>query len=179
MLQNDESWRVKRSAIMALMKFREDNAFSAIVTATDEREPAVRASAAIALGEMGLEEGIETLETILTGDPEPSVRKEAILALQEIGGETIIKPLCIAISEDENKIVRKSALSALELIDNDMVTETLTSTLKNDKDADIRLAVAEVIATRQNLRDVLKIALEDTDEMIRDFAREELKRSQG
>ncbi|MEQ8221258.1 MAG: ATP-dependent metallopeptidase FtsH/Yme1/Tma family protein [Candidatus Eremiobacterota bacterium] len=177
MMNDDESWRVKRSAIMSLMKFREDSAFSAIVAAISDTEPAVRASAAIALGEMGIEEGIEPLETILSGDPEPSVRKEAILALQELGGEPIIKPLCRALSEDESKIVRKSALSALELIDNDMVTETLSNTLKNDKDPDIRLAAAETLAIKH--KEALKIALDDKDDMVRAFVREELKSSEG
>ena len=172
-MDNDESWRVKRSAIMSLMKFREDSAFSVIITAINDSEPAVRASAAIALGEMGIEEGIEPLETMLSHDPEPSVRKEAILALQEIGGEAIIKPLCKALSEDENKIVRKTAISALELIDNDMVTETLCNTLKNDKDPDIRLSAAEALATKD--REALKIALDDKDDMVREFVREELK----
>jgi HEAT repeat protein len=179
MMQDDESWRVKRSAIMSLMKFREDRAFSAILTAVNDREPAVRSSVAIALGEMGIEDGIEHLETMLSGDQEPSVRKEAILALQEIGGEAIIKPLCKALSEDENKIVRKSALSALELIDNETVTETLCNTLKHDKEPDIRLSAAETLSIRYGAKETLKIALNDSDEMVREFAREELGRAKS
>ncbi|MEQ8167923.1 MAG: HEAT repeat domain-containing protein [Candidatus Eremiobacterota bacterium] len=176
MMDDDDSWRVKRSVIMSLMKFRKDSAFSAIVAAINDREPAVRSSVAIALGEMGIEEGIEPLETILSCDSEPSVRKEAILALQEIGGEDIIKPICKALSKDESKIVRKTAISALELIDNDMVTETLCNTLKNDKDPDIRLAAAEALATKH--REALKIAIDDKDDMVREFVREELKNSE-
>ncbi|HPZ10640.1 MAG TPA: ATP-dependent metallopeptidase FtsH/Yme1/Tma family protein [Candidatus Eremiobacteraeota bacterium] len=180
-LKDDDNWRVRRSAIMSLIKFKDEEAFKTIVMAIEDKEPVVRSSVAIALGEMALEEGIKELEKILKHDPEPSVRKEAISALREIGGKPIIKPLCDALVKDQDSSVRMNALDGIELVDDDIVIETLSSVLMNDKDPDIRMAAAEILAGRDNpaIIETLKRSLQDQDEMVRNFVKEELKRMEN
>jgi len=175
-LDEDDNWRARRSAIMGLMKIRNDRSLDRLREALKDGEPVVRSSAAIALGDLGVIEAITDLVELLKTDPESSVRKEVIEALHSIGGEEIITPLCNTMLEDRDPSVRIAAIAALELIDEKRVTESLCTVLKNDKDADVRLFSAEVLSARKDeaVKTALRGALTDSDEDVREFVKEEL-----
>jgi len=175
-LDEDDNWRARRSAIMGLMKIRNDRSLDRLREALKDGEPVVRSSAAIALGDLGVIEAIPDLVELLKTDPESSVRKDVIVALHSIGGEEIIEPLCNTILEDSDPAVRISAIAALELNDKKIVTQSLCTALKNDKDADVRLFAAEVLSARKDeeVKTALREALTDSDEDVREFVKEEL-----
>ena len=177
MLEEDDNWRARRSAVMALMKIRNDKSLEKIIEALRDEEPVVRSSAAIALGDLGVTEAVRDLSVCLSEDKEPSVRRDIIKSLHSIGGPEVIEPLCKVIKSDEDENVRLSAISALELVDDEMVLETLCEALKNDKEPDVRLFAAEALSIRQDkaVEEAFRRAIYDSDEMVKEFVEGELK----
>jgi HEAT repeat protein len=173
-LQEDENWRARRSAIMALMKIRDDRVITKLIEALKDAEPVVRSCAAIALGEIGVEEALPALGKLLSEENESSVKRDIIGALQAIGGDDTIQPLCQVLLNDKDVSVRLSALVAIELIEDDMVTETICTALQKDPDPDLRIGAAEALAWRKTPESMgaLKKALQDDDEMVREFVAE-------
>lgn len=175
-LEKDENWRARRSAVMALMKIRNDQALSKIVKSLKDRDAAVRSSAAICLGELGVVEAVPELSEYLASEKDTSVKKDIIGALHSIGGEEVIETLCNVILNDSNPELRLNAIIALELNITEKVIECLCTALEKDEDPEIRLAAAEVLAhiTSPPVIETMKKAVNDADKMVQAVAREVL-----
>jgi cyclophilin family peptidyl-prolyl cis-trans isomerase/HEAT repeat protein len=87
---------------------------SDLVGLLSDREPQVRARAALALGRVGLSEGTEPLVRLL-GDADAEVRLTAAFALGLIGDDAARAPLRAALS-DASPLVQGRAAEALALI---------------------------------------------------------------
>ena len=85
-----------------------------LVRLLSDDEARVRRRAALAVGHVGLSEGVAPLVTTL-GDPEPEVRQMAAFALGLIGDKNARDPLMSALA-DASPLVRGSAAEALGLI---------------------------------------------------------------
>lgn len=78
-----ESWIVKAAAARALGKLRSPQGFSALVDATKDKEPKVRASVASALGQFRTEEAAKALSTLIQKEKSYLVEAAATRALGE------------------------------------------------------------------------------------------------
>jgi len=77
-------------------------------------EARVRRRAALAVGRVGLRDGIDPLVSVL-GDPDPEVRQMAAFALGLVGDRSARDPLVMALGDD-SPLVQGSAAEALGLI---------------------------------------------------------------
>ena len=80
-----------------------------------DEEARVRRRAALAIGHVGLADGIQPLLPLLASDPEPEVRQMAAFALGLIGDARAKEPLVAALA-DQSPLVQGSAAEALGLI---------------------------------------------------------------
>ena len=80
-----------------------------------DTEPRVRRRAALAIGRVGLAEGVAALTARLSKDPEPEVRQMSAFALGLIGRPDAVVPLRMALT-DPSPMVRGRAAEALGLI---------------------------------------------------------------
>ncbi len=85
-----------------------------VLMLTDE-EGRVRRRAALAVGRVGLAEGVEPLGRLLA-DPDPEVRQTAAFALGILGDHAAITPLASALA-DSSPLVQGRAAEALGLLD--------------------------------------------------------------
>lgn len=86
-----------------------------LVRLLGDGEGRVRRRAALAIGHVGLAEGIEPLAKILAADAEPEVRQMAAFALGLIGQRAAIEPLRTALN-DSSPLVQGRAAEALGLV---------------------------------------------------------------
>ena len=181
MLEEDESWRARRSAVMALMKIRNDSGLETLIKALGDKEAVVRSSAAIALGELGVHDAIGDLCKVLSEEKDPAVRKEIIGSLHAIGSYEIIPSMTRIILEDNDETVRIAAIKALELMEDDSITKTFCESLKKDKSPDVRLTAAEALSMRKNplVIKTFEEARKDEDDLIREFIEDELNEVQS
>ena len=85
-----------------------------LVRLLGDGEARVKRRAALAIGRVGLQDGIEPLVTLL-GDSDPEVRHMAAFGLGLIGDKAAVAPLVTALA-DESPIVQGGAAEALGLI---------------------------------------------------------------
>ncbi len=88
-----------------------------LLTLVRDESPRVRRRAALAIGRVGLPDGIAPLTATLT-DQDPDVRAMAAFALGLIGGADVVAPLTTAL-DDAAPIVRGRAAQALGLVGRD------------------------------------------------------------
>ncbi|MGE0040926.1 MAG: HEAT repeat domain-containing protein [Vicinamibacterales bacterium] len=86
-----------------------------LVALTGDREPQIRRRAALAIGRVGLAEGVAPLAGLLAGDPEPEVRQMAAFAIGLIGDESGAEPLMAALADPDPRVQGRAA-EALGLI---------------------------------------------------------------
>jgi HEAT repeat protein len=86
-----------------------------LVLLSRDPEGRVRRRAALAIGRVGLPEGVESLQALLADDPEPEVRSMAAFALGLIGSEAGAAALVAALT-DPDPLVQGKAAEALGLI---------------------------------------------------------------
>lgn len=86
-----------------------------ILEQLDDPDDAIRAAAAVALGEIGEERAVPAL-TDVVDDAALPVRLAAIGALGEIGGDEAREALVYAL-EDKNEAIREAAEAAIEALD--------------------------------------------------------------
>jgi cyclophilin family peptidyl-prolyl cis-trans isomerase/HEAT repeat protein len=86
-----------------------------LVRLLSDSEARVRRRAALAIGRVGLADGIQPLLPLLASDPEPEVRQIAAFALGLIGDARAKDPLVAALA-DSSPLVQGSAAEALGLI---------------------------------------------------------------
>ena len=85
-----------------------------LVRLLSDNEARVRRRAALAVGRVGLRDGVQPLVAVL-GDSDPEVRQMAAFALGLLGDKTARDPLVGALA-DESPLVQGSAAEALGLI---------------------------------------------------------------
>jgi vesicle coat complex subunit len=110
----------------------------------------VRGSAAVALGNIGLETAIPSLLQLVE-HPDIDVRWSAAKALGKIGSETAIDAL-LKLVEDADSLVRRSAVQALGKIGSETAIDALLKLVEHP-DIDVRGRAAEALG---------KIAKKDT-----------------
>jgi HEAT repeat protein len=103
---------VRGSAAEALGDLCARSAGPALTALLDDPEPAVRARAARALGEIGHAPAVERLARTVRFDPDPDVAKRALDALAEIGTDEAWHVLDAALRSGDAK-VRKLAIRAI------------------------------------------------------------------
>ena len=81
----------------------------------EDRDARIRRRAALAIGRVGLAEGVLPLLPLLASDPEPEVRQMAAFALGLIGAPSAAEPLVAALLDPE-PLVQGRAAQALGLI---------------------------------------------------------------
>jgi cyclophilin family peptidyl-prolyl cis-trans isomerase/HEAT repeat protein len=87
-----------------------------LVTMLDDAEGRVRRRAAIAIGRVGLAEGVEPLGRLLATDPDPEVRQAAAFALGILGDRGGVPLLARALG-DSSPLVQAHAAEGLGLLD--------------------------------------------------------------
>ena len=108
-----------------------------------ERNPEVRAEAALALGELGEAEAMDPLLALLSDDEDETVRSAAAEALGQICTYDAVDPLLDAL-EDESELVIESAKSALVMC-GAVAEYSLKEALESDK-SDFHQSVVEVLS---------------------------------
>jgi HEAT repeat protein len=178
MLKEDTNWRVRRSALISLMKLPQEKVIKPLLEGLKDREAIVRMSAVISIGEMGIEEAVPSLKKLFSEEENPDIRIEIIVALHSIGNESTIDPICEAAMGDKNTNVRQNAVAALEFIEDKKAINTLCKILKYDTDPVVRMTAAESMEKYNNNPDVIEAltkALNDQDELVREYAEDILK----
>lgn len=99
-------------AAMALLPFADHGAIVPLVADSDAN---VRWRAALAVGELGIEEGADALEAVVLTDESPWVRQNAAYALGVLGADGARDTLEAA-SEDSDRWVRSAARVALAIL---------------------------------------------------------------
>jgi|GEM_PF-2348687 len=146
-LQKDESWRVRRSVLISLVKLRSEKIIPFIVKALEDKEQVVRASAAISLGEIGDEECIAPLAKALSCETSKEVKCAIIDAMVNIGSKEIIPVLMDVVNLEEEVAVRKRALLFLEVfIDEPQVKELFLKVASSDVDKELRLFALDALS---------------------------------
>ena len=97
-------------------------------------EARIRRRAALAIGHVGLKEGVAPLVAMLAGETDPEVRQMAAFALGLLGDKTARDPLVTALS-DPSLLVQASAAEALGLVGDaaaaDSIARMLSSILQS------------------------------------------------
>jgi len=86
-----------------------------LVRMLGDDEPRIRRRAALAIGHVGLKEGVAPLVAMLTGEGDAEVRQMAAFALGLLGDKTARDPLVAALN-DPSPLVKGSAAEALGLV---------------------------------------------------------------
>jgi HEAT repeat protein len=93
----DESWRAPEAIAEALRRIGDDTAIELLISLmVANRDPAVRARCARALGSMKDRRAVESLIAALE-DSAPAVRKESAWALGYVGDKSVIEPWTTAL----------------------------------------------------------------------------------
>ncbi len=108
----------------------------------DDTDPTVREKAALALGMIGAEEGLEQLKKGLKGD-DALVAKTCLVSIGKIGGAQAAEPLLEVMFDYENfNQIRQDICAALRKVDNTEAANTLMEILRSEeRDADHWAAV--------------------------------------
>lgn len=149
-LRQADSAEMRREAEAALTRIKNARAVEPLVAALQDRDSAVRSSAARILGEIGSRQAIEPLAAALQ-DLDREVRLSAAWALALISdkeAEVLTIPLAIetlvqALS-DERPAARKTAARALGLAENPQPVEALIKAM-SDEDRDVRVEVIQAL----------------------------------
>src|SRR5712691_5659982 len=94
-----------------------------LVRLLSDNEARVRRRAALAVGRVGLRDGVQPLVAVLS-DSDPEVRQMAAFALGLLGDKTARDPLVRALA-DESPLVQGSAAEALGLIGDQVAAEPI------------------------------------------------------
>jgi hypothetical protein len=138
----------------------------------EDPDPAVRQSAAIALGDSWSETAVAALEQALQDDADADVREAAGWALGETWSEEAVEPLRRALQADPVRGVREAAVRALAELASRDATPALVAAL-SDADVSVREAVAETlgaVGAAEALPRLADVAARDSSVWVRDAA---------
>ncbi|MUG95287.1 HEAT repeat domain-containing protein [Scytonema sp. UIC 10036] len=151
-------------------------AIPALITALQDRDPQVRASAAIILGQMGPNAG-EAAPAILQaiGDKDPAVRSSAVQAIQKIGKQAYV-PHLIAGLDSTKSWERYNASHGLRAMGKDAApaVPALIRKLQDEEDHWMRVSAASTLGSIGTASTpaipILVTRLQDTDITVRHSA---------
>jgi HEAT repeat protein len=158
-LLKDKSEFVRREVVFALGATRHASAVSALVDLLNrDKEPSVRAAAAMALGEIGDDTAVAALSQIIAADgskkkksksdEEEFVVRSAVRSLGRIGSRAAVPVLIGALQNESNSIdSRREAAIALGLLGDTSALPALNAAFQAN--ADPYLSEAAQIAIRQ------------------------------
>jgi len=154
-----------------------EEAFQALITGLETKDPILQAAAAEALGEFGDTAAMRPLETVLI-EKDPTVRRRALFALAKLGAESAKPPLTRMIrdfsvparweiidllgryygeamidvialgAEDRDAEMRDHVVAALTRMDGPASLQTLQNIAQNDSDTFVR-EQAEIALTKR------------------------------
>lgn len=136
---------VRRAVLAAVRRAaRRDLGDEIVRLATQDSEPAIRASALEALADMG---AAEALAAAVAGanDPSPDVRRASLALLGLAGGASEFGTLR-ALAKDPDAAVRAAAARALPRVDRDASSDAMAELLR-DSDPEVRRATLEAVGT--------------------------------
>ena len=144
--RQDESPRVRRTAVWALAQLDEEEATSEGIGAvlSQDRDAKVREMAAWALGQRGRRANIEVLSTALRRDADEHVREAAAWGLGNSGDRAAADVLGEACASDQSARVRGTAAWALGQLGGGRARRASAGLLRvlNDESDDVRLKAA-------------------------------------
>ena len=133
---------MRANAAWALGRIGNPTAAKAVEGTLQDKEPAVRAAGATALGRLESRASIEILLRVLKSDESPEVRRVAAWALGQIDDRSAAPGLAAALKSDTQLEVREMAAWALaELGARDSV-DALAGALRSDQSAEVRETAA-------------------------------------
>lgn len=144
----DHDANVRTDAASTLADVGSDQAAAALaIAALNDGDTSVRQEAVYALGVIGGEIGIRTLQQALI-DPDNEVREAAIQAFANIGGDRSAMALAVVLN-DSDASLRAEAVDALGEIGGETATHLLRQALADERSS-IREDAAELLAEGGN-----------------------------
>lgn len=143
----------------------------------DRAERATRVQEVRELARSGGPEAAGELERILQDDPDPAIRRLAIGALSGLDDPSASEAIASALS-DEDRAVRVQAVRALRNLLDDGVAPYLAQVIRADDEVAVRMMAVQMAADLSEGagEEVLRRALDDPDEEVREIASEALGR---
>jgi len=140
----------------------------------DNRAPAVRAAAALALGVAGVE-SLRARLVVALSDPAPTVREHAALGLGFLGASTEVDRLQAAAGGDPEPVVRDAAVLAVAMAGSPRATAAsrLRDALEQP-DADVRMRATELLGLLRagdSVEALRAVAQHDVSDKVRAAAR--------
>jgi HEAT repeat protein len=164
-LRNDSVWTVQLEAADALGYIGDTTAIDGLLTASEEAEWPVRASALLALGRIGDPKVAAYLLQLLRDDDNFNIRQAAACALGALKMLDTVPQLSTALS-DEAWPVRACTVLALGYIGVPSITDTMIN-LRTDTESGVRWAVTWALATIQGSQiPDFRAALQDPDPQV-------------
>ena len=99
------------SALRMIGEMKDPRGLPLLLRGLHDRQPSIRAAAAVSLGKLGLAEGVPPLIALLS-EPVPAVRSVAAVTLGKLKAERAISSLTVSL-HDKNPGVRAAALAGL------------------------------------------------------------------
>jgi HEAT repeat protein len=165
-LQSNDSWRLRRTAIEAFAKIKDPVVVDPLITALQDRYASLREAAALALGEIGDPRSIQPLLAALENNKLWTLRWAATQALGALGSVEAVPPL-ITLLKDAYSNVREAAARALGNIGSPLAITPLLRATK-DRDSMVRMAADRALETLGRSlpptdRDKLQVAIATGD----------------
>ncbi len=166
-LAKTASSSIRTLVIEALARRPDKNVLSLLTSLLKDADPAIRAKAALLLGEVKLESKtiVEALMELL-GDNVPEVQRAAILALGELG-VVEASPRLVNFLHQPDPALRVAALSALSKVKDKKATEAVIDCLKKGGKEE-KLAALRVLRSigEEDLASDLLVFLEEKDDEV-------------
>jgi len=163
---NDESWRVRLSAVKNLGKMRDPECVEPLIERLSENEYQIRMLVLDALGEIGDKRAVRPMLALLKDD-DLLIRQKATEYIIQIGDSEIV-PDVIAMMRDEDVNVRRCSVEILNNLKDPRTSMELFNALK-DSDWWVRQIATDALAdlTGENIVKGFIDMLEASDENIR------------
>lgn len=148
----------RRAACVALAEIRNPADVSAVLAATSDADPVVRAEALGSLRAIQGPPSLEKLTEALRSDADPNVRWRAAIELEALKDKKAV-PALIQALKDRSALVRGGAAEALKGIPDPQALSPLMHSLR-DSDTSVRRAATEglgKIGDRQAVRPLTKV----------------------
>lgn len=150
----DEDWKVRAKAIKLLGEIRNPAAIEVLIKALDDIFfsndcPALKWSAAVALGNFNNDQRIIDALISALGDKTLYVREAAIQSLGKIGNSKAV-PFLIQALHESGFAIKFSAISALGKIGDPLAIPSLKKILENDNDIHIKKEAVSALRKLQN-----------------------------
>jgi len=164
----DSDRDVRATALNVLVGLEVEDAVELSLTALEDEDGFVRATAAKLLGDTGRSRHVAVLAERLLEDPDPIVRQRAAEALTRVGGAGAAEALGAGIQDPMEK-VRLASVEGLRKLDPDVASDGLARLLREDTVWEVRAQAARALGGTSDEAAVsaLTEALGDPNEFVR------------